>query len=49
MVSHMKTKSTVVHIPNELHKRLKAIAIKKGMKLEALSTQAVQKFLQEEK
>jgi len=48
----MKTKrikTTVVHIPQELHVRLKTIAHEKGMKMEAIAKTAVESFLQGEK
>ena len=45
-MSRMRTKTTVVHIPTELHKQLKSYANSKGMKMEAVAKQAVESFLQ---
>ena len=45
-MSRMRTKTTVVHLPNELHKQLKIYANRNGMKMEAVAKQAVESFLQ---
>ena len=41
----MKTKTTVLRIPNDVHKALKQYAIKTGMKLEAMAANAVREYL----
>lgn len=40
-----RVKTTVVHIPNDLHKHLKNIAIETGMKIEAIAREAITSYL----